>query len=919
MKPAESFNKPWLRVAAAWLLPFGVCLLQLLLWPYVSPSRWFLFYPVILFAPWIGGLIGGLGATALSALLVWYFFLPPQQSWAVVEWSSLVSTSVFLICGIAFSLFYERVRERDEKYRTLFAQAGDGIAVVDVQGRHVEINDSYCALMGRSRAELLASVIQDFGVDATPAVLATVEAQLAADGVATFDQHVRWPDGSLHAVEVTVTPLRVGQRLAIVRTMDERIKAQKQIEDTLQLLKLAADAAKIGVWNWEFADNQLYWDDRMHEIYQAPEDTLQRGLDYDFWQRHVHPDDRASVETALMASRSSGEPWQQIFRIVLPDGRTRYIQAAAATEYDGEGQPVRMVGINRDITEQRQQEEELRGAKEAADAANAAKSEYLALINHELRTPLNVILGLTQLLQGDPAAVQRHGEELATVVQSGMHMLALINEVLDMAKIEAGKAELQQRDFDLQALVRTIHAMLQPKMDAKRLAFRVELGQTIPHHIQGDEGKLRQVLINLLNNAANFTQVGTVTLRVWCDEMRRLHMSVADTGPGIAPEQMAGLFQPFSRADVGQQQEGTGLGLYISATYVRLMGGEITVSSVLGEGATFMFDISCQAALNAGAARPGTGQAVVSPAIPELLRVKGVSQLRILIVEDVAANRYLLRKILQPLGCALREAEDGVTALAIWEEWQPQVVCLDMMLPEMDGFAVVRALRKREAVLQAASFRAVPAEDRLQEEPGGQRRTLVVATTGLVLLHQQQTMLESGCDAVLTKPFSQEQLFALLQKQLGADFAAVELDPVDSPTRPVSGGPQATDTPYILVVDDHGMNRTVAVGLLERLGHRAEAVADGLEALEALRQRSYALVLLDLQMPGMSGIETAQRIIAEWGERRPRLVATTGGTTEEEQRAWRAAGMDGGIAKPLHLAELRATVGEMLEGWPHQP
>jgi PAS domain S-box-containing protein len=359
-------------------VPFLVCLLQLLLWPYVSPSRWFLFYPVILFAPWIGGMTGGVGATALSALLVWYFFLPPQQSWAVAEWSSLISTAAFVGCGIAFSLFHERVRERDEKYRTLFDRAGDGIAIVDVQGRHVEINDSYCSLMGRTRAELLAGVIQDYGVDATPVVLATVEAQLAAEGVATFDQQVRWPDGSLHAVEVTVTPLRVGQRLAIVRAMDERIKAQKQIEDTLQLLKLAAEAAKIGVWNWEFADNQMYWDDRMCEIFQVPEDALQRGLDYDFWHQYLHPDDQAPVETALTAARSSGVPWQQVFRIVLPDGRTRYIQAVAATEYNGDGQQVRMVGINRDVTEQRQQEEELRSAKEAADAANAAKSEYLA-------------------------------------------------------------------------------------------------------------------------------------------------------------------------------------------------------------------------------------------------------------------------------------------------------------------------------------------------------------------------------------------------------------------------------------------------------------------------------------------------------------------------------------------------------------
>ncbi len=226
------------------------------------------------------------------------------------------------------------------------------------------------------------------------------------------------------------------------------------------------------------------------------------------------------------------------------------------------------------------------------------------------------------------------------------------------------------------------------------------------------------------------------------------------------------------------------------------------------------------------------------------------------------------------------------------------------MLPGMDGFAVVRALRKREATRSTG-----PAESASRGRPGG-RHTLVVATTGLVLLHQQQAMIESGCDAVLTKPFSQEQMFELLQSRLGREFAA---------PGHAEGKPSERGTPGILVVDDYTMNQTVAVGLLERLGYRADAVASGQEALEALRHKHYALVLLDLQMPEMSGLETARRIVAEWGEARPQLVAATGGTTEEEQQAWRAAGMDGGIAKPLHLAELRALIGEILDHPQAQP
>lgn len=811
--------------------------------------------------------------------------------------------------------------QSERKYRDLYDKSPD-MYMAGYPADHIirDCNLTLAHTLGYSREELIGQANDVIFEPASYAkMIATLPQYIARKEFPNFEVRLQCKDGTLLDVLMSAV-LEPGPDGGLpysrvtFHDISERVRTQEQMQQTLDLLRLATDTAEIGIWTWNYADGKLEWDDLLCRFYQVPEAAQRSGLYYEFWRARLHPDDLAATEDSLLAARHSGTTWDWGFRIVLPDGAVRLLQSRAITERSSDGQPLRMIGVNRDITAQWEQEEALRAAKAAADAANTAKTEYLGLINHELRTPLNAILGLTQLMQADTDWAQSHAEDMVTVIESGNHMLTLINEVLDLAKIEAGKADIVEQDFDLHKLIHGVHAMLQPKMDAKRLAFVVDIAPEAPRYITTDEGKLRQVLLNLLNNAVKFTAEGGVSLYVLRDQLHKLHFRVVDTGPGIGPKQLERLFKPFSQTDSAlTQQEGTGLGLSISAAYARMLGGDIGVTSTLGKGSTFFFDICCrEAPAPAGAA--GAEPRVVGLA-------PGTPNYRILIVDDVAANRYLMRKLLAPLGFELAEAADGVAALEAWEAWQPHLVFLDLMLPELDGFSVARQIRKLEAAAK---------------QQGAVHHTYLAAATASVLRTQYQEILDSGCDAVLTKPYTRQQMLAMLQQGLAIEYVYTTpalpvlhpgsgTDPDASPQiQACSHAIQPADgmnAPLrVLVVDDNPVNQKVAAAMLKRLGYAADLASNGQEALDALRGAGlgegvrYGLVLLDLQMPVMGGLEAARRMHAEWREHRPHLVAVTGGTSQEEQQACRDAGMDAWLPKPLRLEELKDVIERLLTG-----
>ncbi len=418
----------------------------------------------------------------------------------------------------------------------------------------------------------------------------------------------------------------------------------------------------------------------------------------------------------------------------------------------------------------------LEKAKDAAEAASRAKSEFLANMSHELRTPLNAILGFTQVMSRDPHLSSENQEYVNIINRSGQHLLKLINDVLEMSKIEAGRLRLQLTDFDFYHMLDTIYEMLQLKARAKQLVLTVERHPDVPQYLSTDEGKLRQVLLNLLDNAIKFTRSGTVTLRVMMHSsqaneisesiesepqtssnpaaaqlLKTLWFEVEDTGCGIPPENLPQLFTPFMQIRTGQQpSEGTGLGLAISQKFVQLMGGKITVESSVGQGSLFRFWI--QAAL-AKTAEP-----------PQVLSAQRVIQLapdqpsyRILIIEDHWENQQVLVKLLKPVGFEVRTASDGQEGMLWWECWHPHAILLDMRMPIMDGYEVTQQIRAKEAH---------------QPHPSDQERptTKILAVTSSAFDEERSTILAIGCDDFIRKPFRQEEIFAKLAYHLGARY-----------------------------------------------------------------------------------------------------------------------------------------------------
>ncbi|HSH02380.1 MAG TPA: PAS domain S-box protein [Anaerolineae bacterium] len=440
--------------------------------------------------------------------------------------------------------------------------------------------------------------------------------------------------------------------------------------------------------------------------------------------------------------------WQGSLPVQRADG-TRIPTTQAITIIRNEAdEPISIGAIVRDVSDFKQMTYQLKQAKERAIAANRAKSAFLASMSHELRTPLNAILGFSQLMSRDRGLTAEQQDNLQIINRSGEHLLALINDVLEMSKIEAGRTSLHLTEFDLHRLFEDMEDMFFLRANGKGLSLLLEREPNVPRYVRADEGKLRQVLINLISNAIKFTDKGGITIRArYHDDNHvhghhHLHVEVEDTGQGIAPDEIGQLFEAFVQTKSGAtSQEGTGLGLAISYQFVKLMGGELSAKSKLGQGSLFKFalDLTPVDAAAVTILQPTRRAIGLQPDQPTY---------KLLIAEDRLENRKLLVQLLRPFGFEIREAVNGQEAINIWQQWQPDLIWMDIRMPIMDGYQATKHIKAT---------------------PQGQH-TKIVAITASAFEEDRTLILQAGCDDFVRKPFRDEDIITALEKHLGLNF-----------------------------------------------------------------------------------------------------------------------------------------------------
>jgi len=666
------------------------------------------------------------------------------------------------------------LRASEERYRTLFDGVPVGLYRTTPAGQFVDVNLAMAQMLGFSTREDLLAVSPTASLYVDPEERGRWKDLMEREGVVLdFEIQGRRPDGTLAWYSDTARAVRDerGEVLYYEGSLED-ITGRKKLEEEIRLQKDYYEAlfvnSPVAVVTADLDGNIVSWNPMAETLFgYTQEEVFGKNID-DLVANQPQLRDEAFKYTrqAIEVGRV-----QATTKRTRKDGSLVDVEVLALPVVVA-GETVGFIAIYHDIGP-------LQEARRAAEAANQAKSAFLANMSHELRTPLNAILGFTQLMGRDPTLSAEQGENLEIINHSGEHLLALINDVLDMSKIEAGQLTLQETNFDLYRLLDGLEEMFRLRAGEKGLALRFERAESVPQYVRADESKLRQVLSNLLGNAVKFTQEGGVTFRVRSREYvvgsrkyelesrqlpspttpspllptsySLLHFEVEDTGPGIAPEDMAAVFDPFVQAASRRQsQEGTGLGLAISRQYVRLMGGDLSVSSEIQRGCLFKFDVQVMLtdAAEVGAARPAQRVLGLAPDQPIY---------RLLVAEDDETNRHLLVRLLEPLGFDVKEAVDGQEATEIWNRWEPHLIWMDMRMPVMDGYEATRAIRSE-----------------LQNCNTG-IQTVIIALTASAFEEDRERVLVEGCDDFVRKPFREDEICEMLAKHLGVRFLYEEI------------------------------------------------------------------------------------------------------------------------------------------------
>lgn len=713
--------------------------------------------------------------------------------------------------------------------------------------------------------------------------------QRALSGEEDYNQTFRvvHPDGDLRYIKAYGLVNRNAQGDPLRMTginydITEQTLAEAALRKSETHLRTAQRVGQIGSWEFNPYTEQVTWSAEIFEIFGLP--LTESAPAFEMVQALIHPDDRDHHLQVLQSAIKAEQSYEIELRICRPDGALAYILARGEPLYsDDSVQGMQMVGTVQDLTRRKEAEQQLQAAKDAAESANRAKSEFLALMSHEIRTPMNAILGLSYLaLQIDPHSPQQ--PYLNKIQVAAESLLQILNDILDFSKIESGKLELEMAPFGLDDILSQLTNILALKASEKGIELVFHVEAQVPRYVVGDSLRLRQVLLNLVSNGIKFTDQGgvrvSITLLSRTPDTVRLQFQVQDTGIGLTAEQIGKLFEAFTQADasISRKYSGTGLGLSICKRLVTLMGGTIGVDSQIGKGSTFYFEVELGHC-------PSPDSEFAGETVPDLQGFKA------LVVDDNPLTRETLMEILASFGFSVTTLNSGVEALEHLHQTDEQykLLLIDWCMPELNGIETVRRIK---------------ADPHLDQVP----HILMVTAYHRESLRQQAT--ELGIQTLLPKPFSRSLLYNAILESFGH---------VQAPRRNLSMSfsvdqyREVLQGARVLVVEDNEVNQQIAQELLESVGIQVDLANTGQMGLDQVQAQPYDAILMDIQMPCMDGFMVTRLIrnlAIDLGNTRQErfatvpIIAMTAHAMSSDREKSLAAGMNDHVSKPINPQEL---------------
>ena len=787
----------------------------------------------------------------------------------------------------------QALRESEAVYKSLVEGLPLNVFRKDLEGRFVDANHRFCETLGRPLHEIMGKSDSDFFPPSQVQKYRRDDDHVVATGETMEDIEAYYkPSGEKLYVQVLKAPVRDAQgKIVGVQGMfwdvTERIRADEAARQSDARFRKLVESSLIGVMVAHLDGRIIEANDAFLRMLGYSREDLLAGLR---WDDVTPPEHHAGDQCAIgeLKTRGTCQPWEKEY--LHKDGRRVPVLVGVTML---EGSDSECICFVVDITQQKATEQELKAAKEAADAASQAKSQFLANMSHEVRTPMNAIIGMTELVLNTPLQ-PKQADYLKMVMQSGESLLAVINDVLDFSKVESGKVDLEHLPFSLRDCVGDAVKSLALRAHERNLELALDVDPQVPNWLVGDAGRLRQIVINLVGNAIKFTHEGEVVVDVQqireCEAGAELQFCVADTGIGIPPDKLEKVFEAFEQADSSTTRHygGTGLGLAIVRRLVELMNGKVWVESKMGEGTRFYFTVCIRLCESPPPDR-------IAP------RRQALRGTRVLTVDDNATNRRIVDEVLAnwdllPTSCS--SVEEGMAALrAAFRQGRPfELLLSDVNMPEVDGFTLIEQVRR---------------------DPSLSDMVIIILTSGD--RPEDAARADSlGVSQRLMKPIKQSELFDAIILALG--IASPEPEALDIPVEPSTTRPLD-----ILLAEDSLVNQRLAVGLLERFGHRLTIANNGQEACDLLERKPFDLILMDVQMPELDGIEATRRIRAreaETGGHIP-IIAMTAHAMKGDRERCLESGMDEYVSKPVRqrqlLAAMRALLGNDVSPLPDEP